>query len=202
MNLGQVRALVTVPDEAMLPPPGLFLHHGITHGLAHVGRVMIHALRLVEATGFAEETPRLWASVYLHDIARRGDGWEPGHGPRAARRLESLPEVVELFRTGGVLDSDLPAIREAVTRHSRGEAIVGEAHVRLIELLKDADALDRVRIDDLDPAYLRTPAARTMVDFAERLYRETRRHSPAPAEHFAWLWRETQRLAYSGAHLG
>jgi hypothetical protein len=194
MTLAEVRALVTVPDENMLPPPGLFLHDGVVHGTAHVGRVLIHALRLVEATGFVEETPRLWAAVYLHDVARHGDGWEPGHGPRAATRLESLPEVIDLFRRGGLVHSDLPAVRDAVARHSRGEAVPGEAHVRLIDLLKDADGLDRVRIDDLDPAYLRAPAAKTMVGFAERLYRETRRHAPEPADHFAWLWRETHRI--------
>lgn len=194
MTLEQVRALVSVPDEEMLPPPDLFLHASVIHGPTHVGRVMIHALRLIEATGLAEETPRLWAAVYLHDIARAGDGWEPGHGPRAAQRLASLPKLLELFQRGGVADSDYPAIREAVTRHSRGEAIAGEEHVRLIELLKDADALDRVRIEDLDPRYLRTPAARTMVDFAERLYRETRRHTPQPRDHFAWIWAEARRL--------
>jgi hypothetical protein len=194
VNLEQVRTLVTVADEEMLPPPGLFLHDSFIHGPAHVGRVMVHALRLVEATGFLEEARRLWAAVYLHDIARLGDGWEPGHGLRASRRLASLPQVLDLFRLGGVADSDLPAIREAVTRPSRGEAIPGEADVRRIELLKDADGLDRVRIEDLDPRYLRTPAARTMVDFAQLLYQETRRHPPPPAGHFAWLWRETSRL--------
>jgi uncharacterized protein len=194
MTLAQVRALVTVADEEMLPPPELFLHASFIHGPSHVGRVMIHALRLIEATGFVEEMPRLWAAVYLHDIARHGDGWERDHGPRAALRLASLPQVLDLFRRAGVAESDLPAIRDAVARHSRAEATPGEAHARLIRLLKDADGLDRVRIDDLNPAYLRTPAATTMVDFAERLYRETRLHVPQPADHFAWLWRETHRL--------
>lgn len=194
MNLEQVRALIAVPDEEMLPPPGLFVHRSFVHGPAHVGRVMIHALRLIEATGYVEESPRLWAAVYLHDIARRHDGVEPGHGRRAWERLASLPPVAELFTRGGVVDSDLPAIEAAVTRHSRGEAIGGEPHVRLIELLKDADGLDRVRIRDLDPAYLRTPAARTMVDFAERLYRETDHRAAASSADFAWLWRETHRI--------
>jgi uncharacterized protein len=194
MTLDQVRALVTVPDEEMLPPPELFLHASFIHGPSHVGRVMIHALRLVETTGFVAEAPRLWAAVYLHDIARHGDGWERDHGPRAALRLRSLPHVLDRFQRAGVVESDLPAIREAVARHSRAEAMPGEPHVCLIQLLKDADGLDRVRINDLDPAYLRTPAAKSMVDFASQLYEETRGRTPAPAEHFAWLWREMQRI--------
>jgi hypothetical protein len=102
--------------------------------------------------------------------------------------------VLDLFRRGGVADADLPAIREAVSRHSRAEAVPGEPHVRLIELLKDADGLDRVRIDDLDPAYLRRAEARTMVDFAWRLYEGTHRHAPAPADRFAWLCSQAQRI--------
>jgi HD superfamily phosphodiesterase len=74
MNLEQVRALITVTDEEMLPRPELFLHRSTLHGQAHVGRVMIHALRLIEATGFTECACALWAAVYLHDIARVHDG--------------------------------------------------------------------------------------------------------------------------------
>ena len=154
MTLQQVRALVPVADEDMLPPPELFLNWSTLHGPAHVGRVMIHALRLVEATGFAEEMPRLWAAVYLHDIGRRHDGVAPSHGAKAWLRLADLPDVRGLFERGGVTDADLPAIQAAVTRHSNGEARHGEPHRRLIELLKDADGLDRVRLGDLNPRYL------------------------------------------------
>jgi hypothetical protein len=34
---------------------------------------MVHAFRLIAATGFVEDTAQLWAAVYLHDIARRHD---------------------------------------------------------------------------------------------------------------------------------
>jgi hypothetical protein len=43
----------------------------------------------------------------------------------------------------------------------------------LLWLLKDADALDRVRLggeDAVDPAYLRHPAAAGFIDFAWELY--------------------------------
>ena len=195
VTLQQVRTLVTVPDAEMLPPPELFLHASTLHGPAHVGRVLIHALRLVEATGLVEEMPSLWAAVYLHDIARTHDGSEPRHGANAWARLSTLPQVRDLFTRGGVRDSDLPGIQAAVTRHSRGEPGEGEDHRRLIELLKDADGLDRVRLGDLDPTYLRIPAARGMVGFARRLLAETDgRGWPAPGR-FAMLWQVTGRLA-------
>jgi len=190
----QVRELVTVSDEEMLPLPRLFLHKSALHGLSHVGRVMVHALRLIEATGFVQEAPRLWAAVYLHDIARTHDGAEPGHG-RAASRLADLPEIRGLFLRGGVREEDFAAVRAAVSLHSRGEAVPSDAHARLTHLLKDADGLDRVRILDLDARYLRFPQARTMVGFARQLFDETDGRCPLSPAHFACIWREALRLA-------
>jgi hypothetical protein len=199
MDLLQVRSLITVTDEEMLPLPELFLHRSILHGQAHVGRVMIHALRLVEATGFTECACPLWAAVYLHDIARVHDGISAGHGLDAWARLATLPDVRALFARGGARDEDLPAIQVAVTLHSRGEADPGAAHKRLTDLIKDADGLDRVRLGDLNPRYLRTPQARTMVAFAQRLYEETDGRFPPSRDLFGNLWRETQRLLEQGS---
>jgi len=39
--------------------------------------------------------------------------------------------------------------------------------------LKDADGLDRVRINDLNPAMLRLPVSRQLVPVAEKLYMES-----------------------------
>ena len=174
--------------------PELFLHHSTLHGQAHVGRVMVHALRLIEATGAVEETTRLWAAVYLHDIARRHDGIAPRHGAEACARLRHLPDTLALFAQAGLADVDLPAVDAAVTRHSNGEGRPGEPHLRLIELLKDADGLDRVRLGDLDPRYLRTREARGMVPFAERLYEETDGRRAPGAHYFGWLWRSALTL--------
>lgn len=123
MDLEDVRALVTVPDEDLVPPPDLFWHPSRLHGQAHVARVLVHAFRLVEATGFHDEMPRLWAAVYLHDIARRHDGGSARHGADAWARLADLPDVRGLFGRGGVGDEDYPVIQSAVTHHSAGEPL-------------------------------------------------------------------------------
>jgi hypothetical protein len=114
-------------------------------------------------------------------------------------RLATLPDVRELLARGGVRDADLPAIQSAVTLHSRGEADPGAVHKRLTDLIKDADGLDRVRLGDLRPEYLRTPQARTMVAFAERLYQETDGRFPPSRDLFGNLWRETGRLVEQGS---
>jgi len=61
-------------------------------------------------------------------------------------------------------------------------------HWRLTSLLKDADGLDRVRLGDLDPRYLRNPEAHDMVGFEASLFTETDGTIPVSGGHFAALW--------------
>jgi len=173
----------------------LFWHRSDLHGQAHVARVMVHAFRLVAATGPSHLAPALWAAVYLHDIARRGDGVCTRHGTDAWDRLSSLPDVRALFGRGGVTESDYPAIRTAVVHHCQGDVALDHPHWRLSALLKDADALDRVRIDDLDHAFLRFPETLALIRFAGRLFVETRGRIPEGPDHFARLWPQALRIA-------
>lgn len=183
-----VRALIPVPDDELIPLPSLFVHHSGLHGQAHVGRVMVHALHLVAATGFEEEVVRLWAAVYLHDIAREHDGRCARHGADAWARLAGLPDVRTLFARGGVRGTDYPAIAFAVSIHSSGEPSPTEDHYRLAALLKDADALDRVRLSDLKARMLRHAEARAMVPFAQRLYDRSAGAVRTGPDCFAQLW--------------
>jgi len=194
MRLEAVRALVPVPDAELVPPPSLFAHQSALHGQAHVARVMVHAFRLVEATGFTDETPRLWAAVYLHDIARTHDGTCQRHGADAWARLATLPDVRALFARAGVKDGDHPAIAAAVTVHCKGEPPPHHPHRRLMALLKDADGLDRVRLGDLDPRYFRHPQTAGMVGFAERLLDETDGLIDAGPGYWSRLWPHVERL--------
>ena len=179
----------------LVPAPGLFCHASTLHGQAHVSRVLVHALRLIEATGWKEEAPRLWAAVYLHDIARTHDGHCEVHGRRAMDRLPALHSVLELFAKGGVTSSDFEQIETAVVHHCRPQELPrSHPHWRLASLLKDADGLDRVRLGDLNPRYLRHPESKTMVAFAERLFSETDGVAPTGKDHFARLWQEATRI--------
>lgn len=62
-------------------------------------------------------------------------------------------------------------------------------------MLKDADGLDRVRLRDLDPGYLRHPRAVAMVLFAERLFEETDGRLEPGDDSFERLWPVAERLA-------
>ena len=186
---------IPLPLASLAPGPELFTHASTLHGQAHVSRVMVHAFRLIAATGWTEEAPRLWAAVYLHDLARTHDGLCHRHGADAVTKLETLPRVRDLFAQGGVGEGDYDVIRTAVVHHCLPRELErAHPHWRLTSLLKDADGLDRVRLGDLDARYLRNPEAREMIDFAESLFAETDGRIPIGDGHFAVLWSEAIRM--------
>ncbi|MDP2323994.1 MAG: hypothetical protein Q8N51_08190, partial [Gammaproteobacteria bacterium] len=94
--------LVPVPLDRMVPLPVLFRHQSTLHGQAHVARVMVHAMRLVEATGRHALGPQLWASVFLHDLARTHDGVCHRHGADAAQRLRDEPALQQRLADAGL----------------------------------------------------------------------------------------------------
>jgi len=187
---------LAIPLAELAPDPSLFTHESTLHGQSHVSRVMVHAFRLIAATGLTEEAPRLWAAVYLHDLARTHDGVCYRHGGDAMKKFESLHHLRDLFARGGVKDDDYPIIHTAVVHHSIPKEIDRHhPHWRVTSLLKDADALDRVRIGDLDPRYFRNQEARGMIAFAQQLFDDTDGIVPVGEDHFARLWPEAVRIA-------
>ena len=186
---------IPLPLQVLAPPPSLFTHRSTFHGQSHVARVMVHAFRLIAATGWTDEAPRLWAAVYLHDIARTYDGVCYRHGGDAMKKFETLPDLRTLFARGGVSEEDYPLIHTAVVHHSLPKELDRDhPHWRLTSLLKDADGLDRVRLGDLDPRYLRNPEALEMIHFAQALFDETDGVVPNRPDHFQHLWPEAVRI--------
>ena len=163
--------------NALIPHPTDFAHASKIHGQAHVGRVMIHAFRLIEATGMADEASRLWGAVYLHDIARTHDGFDEVHGMHAVMRVNESTDLQERLIARGV-QSDDPSMLLAVMMHCLPDdhsAFGGKPVWPLLAMLKDVDGLDRVRFGDLDPSYFRFPETKGMVKFAEDLYSQSHR---------------------------
>lgn len=163
--------------NALIPHPTDFAHASKIHGQAHVGRVMIHAFRLIEATGLTEEASRLWGAVYLHDLARTHDGFDEVHGMHAVMRVNESTDLQERLIARGV-QSDDPSMLLAVMMHCLPDdhsAFGGKPVWPLLAMLKDVDGLDRVRFGDLDPSYFRFPETKGMVKFAEDLYSQSHR---------------------------
>ena len=161
------------------------------HGVTHTQRVHVHAQRLLEHLAWSEADRELvLRAALLHDIGRFGDGVEPGHGASSVERAEAQGLLAHLGA------EDAAVVRFAMLRHSLrdGEApglaaelaasddpacrlAEPERALRVLWLLKDADALDRIRLgfgECADPRQLRYEATVKLIPFAAALYAELR----------------------------
>lgn len=144
------------------------------HGPGHIERTLCHgAFCALEDRLSAEDTRLLLLACAYHDVGRVDDKVDDEHGRRSAGRIPQLT---------GLTGEACALVQAAVDAHSRDDSQLTatlsryglqdlERGRRLAELLKDADGLDRVRIWDLDPAYLRREESRERCAFAKELFR-------------------------------
>jgi HD superfamily phosphodiesterase len=164
-------------------PEDWFAHFSWLHGVRHTQRVHIHAQRLTEELRWDEPDTRLILCAALwHDIGRTHDGVEPEHGEGSVRRADALGLLAPLP------PDDADVVRFAIACHCRSDRGAAaesaawararrlaepERALRVLWLLKDADALDRVRLsryEAADPRQLRHPEAIALLGFADELF--------------------------------
>ncbi len=148
------------------------------HGVGHTQRVMIHASRICQAEGVDGDVLEAVVRAALwHDVGRFHNGVDYNHGARSVGKVIGL------------------GLHEAIERPARDIAFLaaeyhsqddewGEraatwlpdpaAAVAAYWVLKDADALDRVRLGgprEVDPRQLRRAWSRGQIELAWELYR-------------------------------
>ena len=148
------------------------LYRSRVHGSGHIHRVLLFAALIAWQERLDEDqTRQYFRAACYHDVGRTFDGYDIYHGARSALRLAQLT---------GCTGEDLTELQAAVTAHSRPDhdmesilhAFQPEDYNRTLQLarlLKDADNLDRVRLGDLKPKFLRHDSAKELVSFAPRL---------------------------------
>jgi len=159
--------------------PDWFEHPDGIHGLSHTRRVLIHATEIALARDLDSDWfDSLVLAVAWHDIGRTHDGREPEHGPRSAAKalrlglgegIDRLVLVRALFAIEWHSVPDALAVERAAALSRGGFKPEVGTMLRVLWVLKDADGLDRVRIDDLDVNQLRYPCSQARVDEAWRL---------------------------------
>ena len=150
------------------------LYQSHIHGINHIERVMLFGGLIAMCNECTEEdTKLLLTACSYHDIGRIDDSLDDDHGKRSS---EKLPSVLTLPA------EDMAIVQAAIYAHSiddsRMDNVIASFPIKdkkralnIAKMLKDADALDRVRVYDLDPKYLRFPCSNQYVDFAYELYK-------------------------------
>lgn len=149
------------------------LYQSHIHGIGHIERVLLFGGLIAMQNHCSEaDTRLLLLACSYHDIGRIDDSLDDDHGKRSG---EKLPEVITLPA------DDMAIVQAAIYAHSINDVLMEntihnfgiydkERALSIARMLKDADALDRVRVMDLDPNFLRFPCSHKYVDFAYNLY--------------------------------
>lgn len=149
-----------------------FEHYSTLHGVMHTYRVMIHVLQLAKAHKYSEqETLAALCAAFIHDMSRRHDNYCQHHGEWAVK--EKFPIFEKDFANAGLETDFFESVKTAVHYHSLPQELEkNHRDYRVVSLLKDADALDRIRLgeDDLDTSYLRLSHTHRFVQYAQNLY--------------------------------
>jgi len=150
------------------------------HGITHNERVVILACYIGIKEGLSDEELRLvLEAAKYHDIGR---GYEGNHGMMSATIIERNRNHIFPY----LRDEEIRILQALCHGHSVDDKkyleIAGlygiqdvQKFKKLLDTVKDADALDRVRLPrfgNLDEKYLRTETSKTIVDIAQELYRE------------------------------
>lgn len=163
-----MRAYQPIPEQLLRefePQQSWLMHDSHVHGVDHMARVFILqeliCQKLEEQDIKVNREALRWAAM-THDVGRVDDGIDINHGRRSSKWIE---ENLSAQMSPEMLD----IVTYIVHWHVPSDT---DAPVMTIELqvLKDADALDRVRLGDLDIRYLRTEAAQSLVSVAEELF--------------------------------
>lgn len=147
-------------------------HKDEYHREDHVLRVLVHALVLTEQAkkkGVEVDEDVVVMLAVLHDVGSNGDD-NPDHGDRGAAMLR-------LFKPDAMTDEAWEKVILGIQYHNKDEhkgQIPIEAWSTELIILKDADALDLVRMEDGREIHFLTQQAKDMLPAVEEFYRKSR----------------------------
>lgn len=175
----------------------LIIKRGI-HGISHNNRVAMHAMIIAQNEGLLEQDiddrtkDILLAASYYHDIGRRKGIITDNLGPHSKNSARKINKMELKYLNGKSYSLEDRRILQAVVEAHEGKDKnmskicrkykISEQNMEytmsLMSVLKDADALDRARLDlslpinmttDLNPRYLRTNTAKQLLDASYQL---------------------------------
>lgn len=152
------------------------------HGISHNERVALLACYIGIQEGLNDDELRLvLEAAKYHDIGR---GFEGNHGQYSSILIDRNKENI----FPNLSEDEINTIKALCHGHSVDDKryieiakLYGieniEKFKKLLDIVKDADALDRVRLPrfgQLEEKYLRTETSKRIIDFSKELFREYR----------------------------
>ena len=170
------------------------------HGINHIIRVLFNAYAITTLEGLSNEDRNIIIeAAKFHDIGRKHDGENEIHGEEGANIARTILE------NKGFSPEDIDKICFIIKEHSLPKA-KNEQDIQLLpenlrkqykyylDLLKDADKLDRVRIGDLDPSRLATNSAKRLVGVAQDIFQNNRYYYKKKLKVYPYNEEEANRI--------
>lgn len=146
--------------------------HAPIHGIGHIYRTMIGCALLGELLQKPREGLLAFCGAYIHDLARETDSEEPEHGANAV--LKYFNKFNKLWDKYQLTQEEREQVKQAIIQHSGSEWMQPkDSGYHVMAILKDADALDRCRIGDLVPEWLRYQESIRLIKDIEFIYGKT-----------------------------
>lgn len=149
------------------------LYHSEIHGKNHNYRVLMLGAMIAYLSDMEMRDYELYLyACSYHDVGRINDSYDTHHGQRSAGIIEDdnpfegddLRILLGMVSAHSIPDDSM----DMMLKHYEVEDM--DRARSLAKRFKDADGLDRVRINHLDPAYLRSEAGMSLVDFSYELH--------------------------------
>ncbi|MEE0865465.1 MAG: HD domain-containing protein [Clostridia bacterium] len=146
------------------------------HGTNHIVRVLFncYAIMALENIG-VDDKKIIVEAVKLHDIGRIGDGEDREHGEKGAIKAKQIMERKGFSQDE--IDKICFIIKEHCLSKKQNEKDIEnlpqekqKEYSFLLNVLKDADKLDRVRLGDLDPKRLSLENSKRLVEVAKDIF--------------------------------
>jgi hypothetical protein len=153
-----------------------FLNPESIHGVLHAKRVLLLAyiIGLYEELDDNDMEIVLNAAKY-HDIGRTNDNYDEMHGILSFNKMLQLElvdkEMEDIHILQFIMENHCIDDKKGLANLEKYPIEDKNRAIRLYQILKDADGLDRVRLGDLDINYLRLPISKRLVLVAQQTYR-------------------------------
>ncbi len=160
-----------IREDLFIEPEGI-------HGIHHAERVMFLALNISKLEKYDDKDINILIEASkFHDIGRTHNGVCLVHGMNSNRK------IIRHNLLNGFSNEDENIVKYIIHNHCIHDKDTKnnvdlfsikdeERAIRLLMVFKDSDGLDRVRVGDLDPRYLRNKSSKGLVDLAEKLFRD------------------------------
>ena len=161
-----------------------YLYDSVIHGKNHSERVLLYSFILSKQVALNEDEHRiLMDAAWYHDIGRDSESDDSFHGLSGARKVDKAVDLSNYSQ------EDVNFLKAVIDVHSRDDSKMDaalwdynieeteeniEKFHRMANILKDADALDRMRFNEycdskLDPRYLRYEYSKDLIDYSHKI---------------------------------